>query len=226
MAAQERWNQNGHVNREMTAMSFDCAGGGDDAAVLAYRYGEWVAPLIGRKGAETADGLAMAGMIIENRRDNAAIVIDVGGGYAGSVIERLKDNGIDYYRFNGAQASIATAKGSGLKFHNKRAEAWWRLREELDPDQEGGATIALPPDSELRADLAAPRWKMSSRGIQLEEKTDIRKRIGRSTDRGDAVVMCLTEANKALARRAMGGSRGGRMPRNITGYANAKRRTR
>jgi len=225
MAAQERWKENGFQGQAMTAMGFDCAGGGDDAAVLAYRYGTWVAPLVAKNGAETADGSAMATVIVECRRDNAALVIDVGGGYAGSVIERLKDNGIDYHRFNGASNSIATARGSGLRFHNKRAEVMWRLREELDPDQEGGAVVALPPDSVLRADLAAARWQMSSRGIQIESKEDIKKRIGRSTDRGDAVAMCLIEGMRAEARRVVNG-RTGRMPKAILGHAKAKQMTR
>jgi hypothetical protein len=225
MDAQNRWQENGHSGMQMTAMGFDCAGGGEDAAVLAYRYGGWVAPLVSRTGKETADGIAMAGLVLENRRDGAPIVIDVGGGYAGSVIERLKDNEIDYHRFNGAQGSIATARGTGLKFANKRAEAYWRLREELDPDQEGGSIIALPPDSDLRAELASLRWKMSSKGIQIEEKAEVKKRLGRSTDRADAVVMCLSEGNKAVARR-LGGNRGGRMPQAILGYQNGKSVTR
>jgi len=200
MAAQDRWEANGYINQSMSAMGFDCAGGGDDAAVLAYRYGMWIAPLIRKTGAETADGIAMATMIMEARRDNAALVIDVGGGYAGSVIERLRDNGIDYYKFNGASGSAATAKGSGLRFYNRRAEAWWKMREALDPDQEGGSIVALPPDSTLRADLAAPRWEPTPKGIKIEAKEDIKKRIGRSPDAGDAAVMCLIEGIKAAAR--------------------------
>jgi hypothetical protein len=40
--------------------------------------------------------------------------------------------------------------------------------------------IALPPDGELRADLAAPTYEATARGILIEEKDKIRKRIGRS----------------------------------------------
>jgi hypothetical protein len=61
------------------------------------------------------------------------------------------------------------------------------VREALDPDS--GQDIALPPDRDLRADLTAPRWSITARGIQVESKEEIRKRIGRSPDAGDAVML-------------------------------------
>jgi hypothetical protein len=77
-----------------------------------------------------------------------------------------------------------------LQFANLRSASWWNLRELLDPAQRHG--IALPPDDLLIGDLTAPRWRMTSGGkILLESKDDIRKRIGRSTDDGDAVVMAF-----------------------------------
>jgi hypothetical protein len=57
--------------------------------------------------------------------------------------------------FNGADASTGTPTTRQARFANKRAEAYWRFREALDPDQEGGSIIALPPDDELKADLCA-----------------------------------------------------------------------
>jgi hypothetical protein len=40
--------------------------------------------------------------------------------------------------------------------------------------------------------LTAPHWRVMSGGhIQVESKDDIRKRLGRSTDYGDAVVMAF-----------------------------------
>ena len=65
----------------------------------------------------------------------------------------------------------------------------------LDPNS--GEKIALPPDSELMADLTAPTWFLSTQGIQIEEKDAIRKRLGRSTDAGDAVVMCYNIITRA-----------------------------
>lgn len=50
----------------------------------------------------------------------------------------------------------------------------------------------VPRSEMLLADLTTPHWKVLSGGsIQIESKDDIRKRLGRSTDEGDAVVMCF-----------------------------------
>lgn len=221
-AAMERWTPDGHRGLQMTCQALDCAGGGADPAMLVCRYGGWFSELHGMQGEETLDGSAVAGMVIRHRMDGCPVVVDVGGGYAGAAIERFKDNGIPYQRFDGQAKAMGAARGSGLRFVNKRAEIYWRLREELDPDQEGGSVIALPPDTELRAELAAQRWEVKTNGILLMPKEKIKDLIGRSPNKADAVAMCLSEGNKAAARRI---SRfGGRKPRNIMGYANSKRR--
>jgi len=205
--AQARWKPDGFKTFNMTAMAFDPAGGGADSAELARRHGGWYAEMISEKGEETADGSRSAGMIISHRRDNAPIVVDVGGGYGGAVTLRLKDNNIPHIGFNGASSSNKHTKDGQLKFANKRAEAWWKFREELDPDQVGGSVICLPPDPELRADLAAPTYEVAARGILIESKDDLRKRLGRSPGKGDAVVMCLSEGNAAVKRALNSGPR-------------------
>ncbi len=83
------------------------------------------------------------------------------------------------------------------------------MREELDPSQEGGSAIALPPDPKLKADLCSYRWELRTNGIVIEDKEDQKERLGRSPDRGDAAVMCLSEGNRVLERQA----RAGRGPR-------------
>lgn len=206
IAAQSRWSSEGHKGAAMTAMALDPAGGGRDSAELAYRYGGWYGPLVSAQGEETADGSATAAMVVKHRRDNCPVVVDVGGGYGGAVTLRLKDNGIQHTGFNGASRSTGHTRDGKLAFVNKRAEAWWRMREELDPDQEGGTAIALPPDPELRADLSAPTWELKASGIQIESKDDIRKRLGRSPGKGDAVVMALDIGNRMAAAKHRSGS--------------------
>lgn len=220
MAAQSRWTPEGRSGNMMTAMGFDPAGGGRDSAELAIRYGGWYAEMISARGEETADGSAAAATIVKHRRDICGVVIDVGGGYGGQVTMRLKDNDVDSIGFNGAAASTMKTRDGKLNFINKRAEAWWRMREELDPDQEGGSCIALPPDPELRADLCAPTWTLSARGIQIESKEEIRKRIGRSPGKGDAVVMALSPGGHAVKRNQFGG----KTPQVIMGRSAARRR--
>ena len=208
----------------MTAMAVDCAGGGNDAAVICSRYGGWYDELDSIKGSVTADGSAMAAVVVRKRKDSCPVIVDVGGGYAGAIIERFKDNGINYHRFDGQGAALGTTIGSGLKFYNRRARMHWRMREALDPDQEGGSAVALPNDPILKADLCSARYEVGPRGIQIERKEKIIERIGRSPDRGDSVMMCMEEGNLAAARRV--GGRGGRGPKVVRGYAKHKARGR
>lgn len=205
--AQARWVQDGYKAFAMTAMGFDPAGGGRDSAELCWRHGPWYANIISAKGEQTADGSAAAATIIRYRRDAAPVIVDVGGGYGGAVTLRLNDNGVNNVGFNGAERAVGRTKDNQLTFVNRRAMAWWKLREELDPDQEGGSVVALPPDPELRADLTAPTYSVTARGIQIESKEDLRKRLGRSPGKGDAVVMAWSEGNtaqrKTLRRQKM-----------------------
>lgn len=76
---------------------------------------------------------------------------------------------------------------AGIPFKNLRAEAYWRFREILDPV--GPHKAALPPDEELVAELAAPRWELRGGEIILEPKEHVALRLGRSPDKGDAVVI-------------------------------------
>lgn len=221
IAAEGRWSAMPPTASGMTAQALDPAGGGKDEAVLACRYGGWYAPLVTAKGEETADGSSTAAMVTKYRRDACPVVVDVGGGYGGAVTLRLKDNGIVAVGFNGAAQSVARTNDSQLAFKNKRAEAWWKFREALDPDQEGGSIIALPPDPELRADLSAPTWELTAQGIKLESKDDIRARLGRSPGKGDAVVMCLSEGNRAVMRSM---KRGGPPPKVVRAPMGSMRR--
>lgn len=231
IAAQNRWTPQRPQNTAMTAMALDPAGGGQDSAPLAIRYGGWYPPLITAQGEETADGSATAATLVKNRRDSCPIVIDVGGGYGGQVIMRLGDNGIkdDVVSFNGANTSFGKTLDGQLAFANRRSEAHWRFREALDPDQEGGSVIALPPDPELRGDLAAATWTLTAKGIQVEPKVvygeggkvtgGIKKRLGRSPGKGDAVIMALSEANKKIMKKMSAQDR----PQVIQAYPERKR---
>lgn len=219
-AAQERWTANPPQGAHMSAIAADVAQGGGDNTVLSSRHGPWFSPLIVVPGVETPRPSDVAGLIVRHRRNGAVVVVDVGGGYGGGVKERLEDNDIEVRPFNGAGESSARSSDKQLRFVNARAEAHWRFREALDPDQEGGAAMALPPDPTLFADLTSVRWKLTTRGIQIESKEELKKpeRLGRSPDRGDAVIMAWSEGEKAIVagirknRRAAGSLNGVRMP--------------
>jgi hypothetical protein len=222
-AAQRRWQAGGGRGVAMTAIGIDVAQGGADFTVLAARHGGWYAPLVRKPGRETRDGSAVAAAVVTLRRDRCVVVVDVDGGWGGDTVARLKDNGIPVTGFKGSGASHAKARNRQLSFYNKRAEAWWRMREELDPERDFGSALALPPDASIKADLAAPRWEMTLRGVKIEDKNQIRKRLGRSPDDGDAIVMCLSEGTRAAAAELRRAQRDARPERANVGYAHLKK---
>jgi hypothetical protein len=106
---------------------------------------------------------------------------------------------------------------------NVRAAMYWKLREALDPHT--GDNLALPPDPELLADLCAPRYGVNAAGIFIEHKPDIEKRISRSPDCADALVMAHwhgTGFEPPPAVQQPG--RRGLDPRRQDGESNAQRR--
>jgi hypothetical protein len=226
MAAQKRWTPDIPQGVAMTALAVDIAQGGADDTVLASRYGGYFPELTVKPGKDTPDGNAIAVMVISNRRDKCPVILDMGGGYGGGAKLRLQDNEIETVGYNGGMASTGVSRdGAKLKFKNKRAEAHWRLREALDPQQEGGSIIALPNDAELLADLCAVRFDpvyMERRIVKIEEKSDIKARIARSPGRGDSVVMCLAEGGAAVLRQ-IARSNTGRQTQVVRGYQNRKR---
>ena len=226
MAAQERWKPEAPSGVPMTGMGVDVAQGGDDKTVLAFRHDHWFAPLLAVPGKDTPTGSEVAGLIISNRRDGADITVDMGGGYGGQTLMRLQDNGIKAHAFKGAEAATGRTADRKLTFFNLRSQVWWRFREALDPDQPGGSPIMLPPDRELLADLTAPSFEIGPRGIQVEAKEKVVKRLGRSTDRGDAVVMAWANGDKHVepGRPLRQQNQFGRVPKVVLGHSNAKRR--
>lgn len=228
-AAQERWEPEPPRNVPMCAIGVDVAQGGADRTVLAVRHDGWYAPLEEVAGAQTPDGPSVAGLVLSRRRDDAQVIIDMGGGYGGSAYDHLRSNGIDATPFKGAEKSVRRTEDGQLRFHNKRAEAWWRFREALDPSQYQGSPIALPRDQELISDLTAPTFEVTPQGIRLEPKARMIKRLGRSPDKGDAVVMAWYRGAKAATHinewrpdQRVGALPGRRMPAVNTGRRRRK----
>ena len=188
-AANERWAllEASGVWGEMTCVGVDVARSGEDRTVLAMRYGNAIREL---RRSPRQDTMATTGDVVSAIAGKAAYaIVDVIGIGAG-VVDRMREQRLNVQAFNAGEHTDWRDVSRELQFANLRSASWWNLRELLDPAQ--GHSIALPPDDLLTGDLTAPHWRMSSGGkILLESKDDIRKRIGRSTDDGDAVVMAF-----------------------------------
>lgn len=196
-AAQDRWKDQPPRGIPMCAIGVDPAQGGDDWNIIAPRYDRWWDKLIEIPGKDTPIGVDLLAPIMSARRDNAVVVLDVGGGYGANTYKALKDNHIPVEQHKGSTASTARSNDQlNYEFANKRTEVYWRFRELLDPDQPGGSQACLPPDTRLFADLTAPLYKIKRNVIHLETKEELVKRLGRSPDRGDAVVNSWSKGDK------------------------------
>lgn len=199
-AAQDRWTPTPPPGVPQCAIGLDVAQGGADHTIAAQRYDGWFAKLVAKPGKETPDGKKAAGVVIALRRDNSKVIVDIGGGWGGDCYAHLRENGIDAVSYMGVKPSSRRTADNLLKFANVRSEAYWRFREALDASQPQGSPIFLPPDTELLADLCAPRYEIVKQGkdavIKIEPKDEVKKRLGRSPDRGDAVVMAWWDGMK------------------------------
>ena len=204
-AAMDRWYDPEDAG-PMDSMGVDAARGGNmgatmgttgkDKMVIARRHGTWFAPLVSIKGVDVNSGSLAAAQVVRYRRDNAPVHLDVAG-IGVSPYDYMVDANIHVEAINNAAGSVAHDRSGLLSFCNLRAETYWMLREALDP--ENAVQIMLPDDAELLADLAAPTYKWTKSGILMEAKDELKKRIGRSPDKGDAVVL----ANITTPRRKM-----------------------
>lgn len=166
-------------------------GAGGDYSVIRERRGNRVGRVWRSKH---ADSMRLVGEIIlaVNTTGAHTVCIDVGGigwGVKGRLEESLRELGVpcDVVGINfGEAASTAEAR---KRLENRRAELWWDVGRGLTVD---GAWDLTNLDDKTAGDLVAPKWSLTSRGrIKVESKDEIIKRLGRSPDDGDALLLAF-----------------------------------
>lgn len=164
---------------------------GDDRSVIVKRQGRFMHKPIVYRG---VDNMTLAGhvaqLIAEWQPD--AVFIDEGNG--GGVIDRLRQLQHDVIGVHFA------GKPNKPQYLNKRAEMWFDMRDWL---RSGGA---IPRDTTLMQDLAAPTYKFSAATdkIQLESKDDIKARGLPSPDMADALALTFAfPVSKDLSKASM-----------------------
>jgi hypothetical protein len=178
-------------------LGVDVADGGGDESVIAPRFGNMITRF---RATRVTDPMQVAGTAYgmwQRFMQDAPVsrqiaIVDTIGVGAGTV-RRLRELGVKVFAFNAQGKGHGRDASGEMTFRNQRSQAFWHLRELLDP--ESGFDIALPPDDNMIADLTVPQFRTLSGGqILVESKDDIRRRMhqheenGRSTDRGDAVA--------------------------------------
>lgn len=194
--AQNRWQLEPPYGVPQCAMGVDAARN-KDKTVLARRHDGWYAPMIVTPGSETPHGTDVAALVMKHRRHDSVVIFDCGETNGAQAYAHCKENGVEVRKHIGMDKSTARTAERQLSFFNKRSEVLWKFREALDPGQDGGSPIALPDDPEIVSDLTAPRWSLTPQGIKATKKSDVIKMLGRSPDKGDAIVMAWAAGPKA-----------------------------
>lgn len=113
------------------------------------------------------------------------VFLDTGGGGA-QVYDILKDR--NYERLT--LVNFGGKPFDDRKYANRRAEMWGNMRDWLA--DEGGAQI--PDDDALDGEITGPNGKENfAHRVILEPKKEVRKRLGRSPDGGDALSLTFAE---------------------------------
>lgn len=192
--AQRRWLEREKPSKPdglptpLTSVGIDCARGGSDKMTMAKRYDNWFDEVRAWPGLIVPDGQTAAGLVQGDLGEEEPGMMNIDVIAVGSSpFDFLKEMYKNIYPINAAEGSDYRDRSGKLKMRNVRAEYHWRMRDALDPVH--GDDLALPNDPELLADLCAPRYKVTAAGVLIEEKEEIRARIGRSPDKGEAVML-------------------------------------
>ena len=191
--AQQRWAEWDEAGRPISPdwrriVGADIARYGNDKTCFAERIGDaFLTPRIMPRADTMATAALLQNELSVERGDIA--VVDTNGVGAG-VYDSIKKNNFLAMGVNVGNRTSLTDTSGQIEFYNIRAAVYWKMREALDPAR--SPTIMLPPDDDLASDLSTPHWKTMPGGkIVIESKDDIRKRLNRSPDRGDAVFLAL-----------------------------------
>lgn len=187
-AAQERyleWEAAGKPLSGRKLLGVDIARYGGDKTAFAYRQGNVITSVDVFPGGDTE---TTADRILENSGYTA--VVDTNGVGAGPY-DKIRRKGMPALPLNTGNRTSLRDKSGQVEFYNIRAAATWRLREMLDPGRNPVLCLPVGEHSELlAADLSSLRWETMAGGkMVIESKKEVKKRLGRSPDRGDAVIL-------------------------------------
>lgn len=172
---------------EPVVVACDVARYGSDETVIATRQGARVRladRYVGRDTMETAGRVLVAAraLVAGGAPASAIRLVVDDAGVGGGVTDRLREVG---------EFAVLAFTGAGQAWQpsdypNRRSEAWFQFAEQLP-------RLDLDQDAQLAADLVAPRYSIDSRARRVvESKSDTKRRLGRSPDRADAVLMAVS----------------------------------
>lgn len=172
-------------------LGVDPAAGGDQAVIRERR-----GILVGREwGTHTQDSEVLVDMIVDAITETGASavkvdVIGVGWGIVGSLRRRAAEG---KHRAQIIAVNVGEASTRPERYLRLRSQIWWEVGRGLSEDH-GWDLSELDEDDRERliTQLTAPKYSLdASRRIVVEKKEETKKRIGRSPDNADALLLAF-----------------------------------
>ncbi len=186
-----------HLTEDMYSFSqkrlgVDVARFGDDRTVLFPRQGLAAFKPVEMRGART-DEIAARVLLAKANWQQEMEFVDGTGGWGAGVIDNLIQ----------AKATPREVNFSGKaidpRYFNKRAEMWFEMAKWI---RRGGA---LPKIPQLSRELTTPTYTLQNGKFRMEEKDQIKKRLGFSPDLGDGLALTFADPDQPGLKRLPGG---------------------
>ena len=171
-----------------TILGADIARGGMDSTILAIRRGKKLLRIIPLSS--NMDSTEVASQIIFHAKEFKVtkVFIDDTGGYGSGVIDNLKFQ----KNFMVEGVNYARKARDDRRYKNIRSEMYIKMRDWV---RDGGKLLN---DHRLKQDLLTPKVHFLGNRFQMEEKDQIRKRLGRSPDRADALAQTFLAQDQEM----------------------------
>jgi hypothetical protein len=196
------------INREIVIedkplIACDPAAFGDDENVIIYSNGPCVLDI---RGDRKQDPMITSGRFTQmyNKHNCKGAIIETDGLGIG-IYSRLKEMGVNVQKFQSGSSPVGEA--SRKKFYNLKTQAWFHARQMFED-----GLVSIPKDEILIRQLSAMTYDVRDSGGKLwvEPKGSVKKRMGQSPDRADALVMLLwlnrfvSSPNRKFTKNRMG----------------------
>jgi phage terminase large subunit len=178
-----------HVQKRI---GVDPAREGDDSTIITVRQGLWNGAYVQMRGADGPTVAQRVALAVTRSGAEVVFVDEIGVGY--SVLDHLR-----LLRVRCIGVNSSSTKTDEARHYNKRAEMWCRMADWI---KKGGR---IPTDyPQLEEDLMVPQYTFKDSAILIEEKKQIKKRLGRSPDWADALSMTFYSVDMPAALGELG----------------------
>ena len=209
-------NNDNPVAGESLELGVDVAADGGDEFVIAVRDG-WTGKIVHRSsGADNNNTIILGQTVLKwilacqkihaTRKNPQRIRVKIDEiGVGRGLTDWLKlEASKGHHKADIVGINVAETALDSQRFANKRAEMWWTMRDLIQPDSQGAQRVRLQLyrgeredgthiiDYEMLSQFAAPTYNSRSNGtIAIESKVDMKKRLGRSPDSAEAMLLAF-----------------------------------